>query len=86
MEVFLRSGCVACHSVRGTPASGLLGPDLTHVGARITLAAGTLPNNRGNLQAWIADPQGVKPGAQMPRLELSAADLSAVTAYLAGLK
>ena len=86
MEVFMRSGCVACHSIRGTPASGLLGPDLTHVGARATLAAGTLPNNRGNLQGWIADPQGIKPGAQMPRLELSSTDLSAVSAYLAGLK
>jgi cytochrome c oxidase subunit 2 len=86
MEVFLRSGCVACHAIRGTPASGLLGPDLTHVGARSTLAAGTLPNTRGNLQGWIADPQGIKPGAQMPRLELAASDLNAVTAYLAGLK
>jgi cytochrome c oxidase subunit 2 len=86
MEVFLRSGCVACHSIRGTPASGLLGPDLTHVGARATLASGTLPNTRGNLQGWIADPQGIKPGTQMPRLELTATDLNAVTAYLAGLK
>ena len=85
-EVFLRSGCVACHSIRGTPAGGLLGPDLTHVGARATLAAGTLPNTRGNLQGWVADPQGIKPGAQMPRLELTATDLNAVTAYLAGLK
>jgi cytochrome c oxidase subunit 2 len=86
LEVFLRNGCVACHALRGTPASGLRGPDLTHVGARHTIAAGTLPNTRGNLQGWIADPQGIKPGAQMPRLELSAADLNAVTEYLTALK
>jgi cytochrome c oxidase subunit 2 len=86
LEVFMRSGCVACHSIRGTEASGLLGPDLTHVGGRRTIAAGTLPNTRGDLQGWIADPQGVKPGALMPRLELSAGDLNAVSEYLAGLK
>jgi cytochrome c oxidase subunit 2 len=86
LDVFLRSGCVACHSLRGTPASGLEGPDLTHVAARHTIAAGTLSNTRGTLQGWIADPQGIKPGARMPRLELSAADLNAVSAYLAGLK
>jgi cytochrome c oxidase subunit 2 len=86
LDVFLSSGCVACHSLRGTPASGLEGPDLTHVAARRTIAAGTLPNTRGTLQGWIADPQGIKPGARMPRLELSAADLNAVSAYLAGLK
>jgi cytochrome c oxidase subunit 2 len=86
LQVFLRSGCIACHSLRGTPASGLLGPDLTHLAARRTIAAGTLSNTRGNLQGWIADPQTIKPGAQMPRLELSAADLNAVSDYLASLK
>jgi cytochrome c oxidase subunit 2 len=86
LDVFISHGCIACHSIRGTEANGLLGPDLTHVASRQTIAAGTLPNSRGNLQGWIADPQGVKPGAQMPRLELSAADLNAVTDYIAGLK
>jgi cytochrome c oxidase subunit 2 len=86
LDVFLRSGCVACHSIRGTPASGLQGPDLTHGASRETIAAGTLPNTRGNLQGWIADPQGIKPGAQMPRAELSASDLNAVSDYLSELK
>jgi cytochrome c oxidase subunit 2 len=86
LEIFLRNGCAACHSLRGTPASGRLGPDLTHVGARQTIGAGTLPNTRGNLQGWIADPQSIKPGAQMPRLELSAVDLNAVAGYLASLQ
>lgn len=86
LDVVLRSGCVACHAIRGTPANGNAGPDLTHVAARRYLAAGTLPNTRGNLQGWIADPQGIKPGANMPRLELSADELNAVSDYLEALK
>jgi cytochrome c oxidase subunit 2 len=86
LEVFLRSGCVVCHSIRGTPAGGLQGPDLTHLASRQTIAAATLPNTRGNLQGWIADPQGIKPGAQMPRAELDALDLNAVSDYLSELK
>jgi len=86
LGVFVRNGCAACHTVRGTEAAGRLGPDLTHIASRQTIAAGTLPNSRGNLQGWIADPQGIKPGAKMPRLDLSAAELNAVTDFLAGLK
>jgi cytochrome c oxidase subunit 2 len=86
MAVFTADGCAGCHTVRGTGAGGMLGPDLTHVGRRRTVAAGTLPNSRGNLQAWIADPQGIKPGAKMPRLDLSGPDLQAVATYIAGLK
>jgi cytochrome c oxidase subunit II len=86
LEVFMRDGCMACHTIRGTDAGGMVGPDLTHVGGRRTIAAGTLANTRGNLQGWIADPQGIKPGAPMPRVELSGADLNAVSDYLAGLK
>lgn len=74
--------CAACHAVRGTGAGGILGPDLTHLMARHTLAAGLLPNTRGNLGAWISDPQKIKPGSLMPNLQLSAAELSAVLAYL----
>ena len=43
-ELFLADGCGACHTVRGTPAAGVIGPDLTHVGSRLSLAAGILPN------------------------------------------
>jgi cytochrome c oxidase subunit 2 len=78
--------CAACHTVRGTDAGGIVGPDLTHLMSRHTLAAGTLPNNRGNLAAWISDPQGVKYGSRMPNLMLSPSDLSAVVAYLDTLK
>jgi cytochrome c oxidase subunit 2 len=74
--------CSACHTVRGTHAGGVLGPDLTHLMSRHTIAAGTLPNTPGYLAAWIADAQAIKPGCRMPTLELSGPALSAVTAYL----
>jgi cytochrome c oxidase subunit 2 len=78
--------CAACHTVRGTSAGGIVGPDLTHLMSRHMLAAGMLPNNRGNLAAWISDPQGIKYGSRMPNLMLSPSELSAVVAYLDTLK
>jgi cytochrome c oxidase subunit 2 len=83
---FISVGCGTCHTIRGTPASGDVGPDLTHVGSRSTLAALTIPNNRGTLAAWIADPQHVKPGNKMPRLELRRPELQSVVDYLARLR
>jgi cytochrome c oxidase subunit 2 len=74
--------CAACHAVRGTSAGGILGPDLTHLMSRRTIAAGLLPNTPGNLAAWIADAQALKPGSRMPTLALSGPDLSAVVSYL----
>lgn len=65
-DAFLAAGCGACHTVRGTPAQGRLGPDLTHVGGRLSLGAGTLGNGVGHLAGWIADSQGLKPGNRMP--------------------
>ena len=85
-KVFLSAPCVMCHAIGGTPAGATMGPDLTHVGSRMTLAAGVLPNTPSNLESWIADPQRIKPGANMPATYLSRADLRAVTAYLEGLK
>jgi cytochrome c oxidase subunit II len=85
-QVFLGKACGACHTVRGTAAAGTLGPDLTHVGSRRTIAAGTLETTRGSLAAWIADPQTIKPGNNMPRIALSADELNAVSAYMAGLQ
>ena len=72
--------------MRGTPAAGSLGPDLTHVASRATIAAGQFETTRGSLAAWVADPQGAKPGNNMPMVELSAAELNAVSAYLASLR
>lgn len=85
-RVFIGRGCALCHTIAGTGAGGVLGPDLTHVASRRTLAAGTVPLNPGNLASWIADPQHIKPGAQMPAMPLSGQDLSHLVAYLMGLK
>ncbi len=85
-EVFLATPCAACHTVRGTPAVGRLGPDLTHLASRRTIAAGLLETTRGTLAAWIADPQTLKPGNNMPRVTLKPDELRALSAYLAGLK
>jgi cytochrome c oxidase subunit 2 len=85
-EVFLGSACPMCHAVAGTPAGSRAGPDLTHLGGRRTIAAGTLPNTRGNLAGWIVNPQAIKPGAKMPPNALSPDDLQALLAYLETLR
>jgi cytochrome c oxidase subunit II len=85
-RVFLREACAGCHTIKGTGANGTVGPDLTNVGGRLTLAAGVLPNTPGNMRRWISDPQGVKPGSLMPPVALSHDDLDAVAAYLESLK
>jgi len=85
-EAFLTKPCVMCHAVRGTPAGGRIGPELTHVASRRTLAAGTLPMSRGNLAAWIVDPHGVKPGVNMPLIKLEPDELNSIAAFLEGLK
>jgi len=84
--VFLAKACAACHTVRGTPAAGKRGPDLTHVGGRSHIAAGLLPTTRGSLAAWIADPQTIKPGNAMPLVPLRPDELNALSAWLAGLQ
>jgi cytochrome c oxidase subunit 2 len=78
--------CAACHTIRGTPAAGTTGPDLTHVGGRQTIAAGLFDTTRGTLAAWIADPQTLKPGNNMPLVPFSSDELREVSAYLASLK
>ena len=86
MRQFAASHCVMCHSIRGTPANGRVAPDLTHVASRPSIAAGTLPNRRGYLAAWIADPQTAKPGNHMPYIGLEPARLDALLAYLESLR
>jgi cytochrome c oxidase subunit 2 len=85
-RLFTDDGCASCHSIRGTQAQGDVGPDLTHVGSRATLAALTIPNDRAELADWLRDPQHVKPGNRMPDLQLSAADIRGLVAYLEALK
>ncbi len=85
--LFEQARCSVCHTVRGSGANGTLGPDLTHVGSRLTLAAGTLPNGIGSLEAWIAHPQQAKPGARMPSYRrFSGEELRALAVYLEGLR
>jgi cytochrome c oxidase subunit 2 len=84
--VFLDNACASCHTIRGTTARGEVGPDLTHLQSRSTLAALTIPNQRDDLARWISDPQHVKPGNRMPALKLPDDDFGALLAYLESLK
>ena len=84
--VFMSSPCATCHTIRGTDAGGNFGPDLTHLASRTTLAAATVDFNRGTLAAWISDPQGMKPGTNMPTMQIEPADLDPLLDYLMGLK
>jgi cytochrome c oxidase subunit 2 len=86
-ENFLANGCSACHTVRGSGAEGLVGPDLTHIGSRLTLGARFLPNDPQTLARWIARPDEVKPGVLMPHFRMLPPDeLRALAAYLASLQ
>jgi cytochrome c oxidase subunit 2 len=85
-KVFMQSACASCHTISGTEARGVVGPDLTHVAGRASLAAETIPNRHGYLDSWIQDPQSIKPGSKMPGLELSQAEFRALVAYLSGLR
>jgi cytochrome c oxidase subunit 2 len=80
-QLFL-TRCGGCHTVRGTSAAGIVGPDLTHVMSRRTIAAGILETTPANLAGWIADPQGIKPGSDMPDVDLTGPELLAVVAYV----
>ena len=85
-QVFLTGGCSVCHAIGGTMAGGTVGPNLTHFGSRLTIAAASLPNTKGNLGGWIVDPQRIKPGSFMPPNALEPDQLEALLAYLEGLK
>jgi cytochrome c oxidase subunit 2 len=84
-EAFVRA-CGYCHTVRGTQAGGRMGPDLTHVASRRTLAAGLLPNTPGHLGGWIANPQALKPGSNMPWVPMSRDEFRLVHLYLQTLR
>jgi cytochrome c oxidase subunit 2 len=85
-QVFTGSACALCHTIRGTGAGGAIGPDLTHLAGRRTLAAGLLPNTPGNLAGWIANPQAIKPGTIMPVVPLQPDQLHNLVAYLSSLR
>jgi cytochrome c oxidase subunit 2 len=85
-QLFQSVSCAMCHAIQGTLAQGRQAPDLTHLASRRTIAAGTLPNNAGNLASWIADPHKHKPGVNMPATPLSGEDLAAIVTYLGTLR
>lgn len=85
-DLFMTNPCFNCHQIRGTPAHGRVGPDLTHLMSRQTLAATDIPNDREHLLAWITNPQAIKPGCKMPALNLSSHDFELVASYLLTLK
>lgn len=86
-RIFASAGCAACHTVRGTGATASIGPDLTHVGSRLTIAGGALPNTIEHLERWLANPAAIKPGSLMPPFgSLASADLRALAAYMKDLQ
>ncbi len=78
--------CASCHRVAGTDAKAAIGPDLTHVASRETLAAGRLTNTPSNLRKWLTNPQAVKPGCNMPNFQLTKNQVDELAAYLETLK
>jgi cytochrome c oxidase subunit 2 len=85
-DVFLRTGCASCHTIRGTTVAVSRAPDLTHVAQRPTLGAGALPNTAGDLAAWVADPHASKDGVLMPKPRLTDEQLADLLAYLGELR
>jgi cytochrome c oxidase subunit 2 len=83
--LFESAACINCHRVGGTVADGVFGPDLTHLMSRETIGAGAAANTVANLNAWIANPDQLKPGALMPAMKLSDADVAQIATYLATL-
>lgn len=85
--LFLAAGCGGCHTIRGTPSNGTIGPDLTHLGSRIGIAADTLPNDPESLARWIRETQHIKPGNRMPPFRIFSEDeLASLATYLASLE
>jgi cytochrome c oxidase subunit 2 len=85
-ELFAAKACIMCHTIRGTSAASRVGPDLTHFGSRRSIASSTLAMSRGNIAAWVVDPQGIKPGVNMPNVPLAPDEIDPLVSYLAGLR
>ena len=84
--VFQREPCAGCHTIRGTGAHGIYGPDLSDVGSRTTIGSVTASNTTANLSRWVTDAPSIKPGVLMPPIPLSPADRDDLVAYLQSLK
>lgn len=85
-QVFMNGACIGCHTINGTNAKGLTGPNLTHFASRSVFAGATLQNTPENVAKWLADPQAVKPGNLMPNLHLSQTQINQLVAFLESLK
>jgi|SRR5579884_1012863 len=85
-QVFLSGPCSSCHQIRGTSADAHVGPDLTHLMSRSTIGGLVAPNRKGYLAGWILNSQSMKPGNDMPDINLSGPKLQDLLAYLEGLK
>lgn len=85
--LFAAHGCGACHAVRGTDATGVVGPDLTHVGGRVAIGAGIVENDVEGFVNWLAHTKALKPGVHMPSFGmLREPELRALATYLDGLR
>lgn len=85
--LFLANGCGSCHTVRGTEADGVVGPDLTHVGSRYSLGAGILENDVESFARWLEHTERIKPDVNMPSFHmLDDEALVAIATYLDGLE
>jgi len=84
--IFETTACINCHAVRGTVANGHLGPDLTHLMSRATIASGAAQNTTEKLRIWIQSPDVIKPGSLMPAMKLSTVDLDSVVSYMQRLR
>jgi cytochrome c oxidase subunit 2 len=85
--LFMKHDCALCHTIRGTRASALVGPDLTHIGSRRAIASNTFWNNTGNMEAWVTHAQSLKPGSAMPDITgFTDDELHALVAYLQALR
>jgi cytochrome c oxidase subunit II len=86
-SAFAENGCGACHAVRGTPARGVIGPDLTHVGSRHSIGAGLLPRSVAAFERWVRSTPELKPDVHMPAFGMLPDDtLHAIATYLESLK
>lgn len=88
-ELYSRSSCIGCHAIKGNPMSmGVLGPNLTHVATRHTIASGLYANDAQHLALWIKNATKMKPGSLMPAIGIGERDQvlkTEVTAARGGL-
>lgn len=85
-RLYQQLACQSCHAIKGAASNADIGPDLTHVASRATLAGGRLFNTPSNLHDWLSNPGQLKPGVHMPNFQLTPAELKVLTAYLDSLQ